>query len=575
MKVSSPNAARSSEPRCGARWSRALVATGVLLACGWTTLQAACSARQESFGPPVVRRLTEPQYRATITDIFGADVPIVGRFERGLRSEGLLAVGTSRAGISPFSVEQYDASALGVAEVVVSEERRGELVPCQPESETRFDPECATRFVEHYGRLLFRRPMTSEETARFVEAALAGHTRLGNFYSGLQFALAGMMVSPEFLLRIERVEPDPARPGDVRLDAYSRATRLSYFLTNSTPDDELLRAAGAGELDTQDGLERQVDRLIDSERFERAVRTFFEDMLQFDLFEDLAKDPVIYPAFNSVGAADAAEQTLRTILDHLLDQQGDYRELFTIRKTDLTRKLGILYSMPVRTRNGWEPAEFAESGGRAGIHTHISFLALHSHPGRSSATLRGVALREIFLCQEVPEAPAAVGDFTVFEDTSNKAVPTARDRLEVHRTEPTCASCHRIMDPLGLALENFDGAGGFRTHENGAPIDAGGSLDGRELDGAIGLGQALHDHQGTTECLVDKLYRFAVGRDTILEERWLLKDLHQSFEASGYRLQDLARAIALDRSFHAVSMPSNQAASSTHADAQTSAGDQS
>ena len=233
------------------------VGLSVVQVSAWSAKEA-----ESSGGPPTVRRLTESQYRATVADIFAPDIPVVGRFERELRTDGLIAIGTSEAGMSAFSVEQYDASARGIAKEVVSKARREKLVPCQPKAETEFDEACAKRFVEHYGTLLFRRPLTSAETKRFVDTARSGHKGLGNFYSGLEFALAGMMVQPDFLLRIERVEPDPKHKGQVRLDAYSKATRLSYFLTNSTPDKELLRAAGAGELDTEEGLARQADRLM-------------------------------------------------------------------------------------------------------------------------------------------------------------------------------------------------------------------------------------------------------------------------------------------------------------------------
>ena len=285
-------------------------------------------------GPPLIRRLTESQYRATVADIFGPDIPVVGRFERGLRADGLLAVGTSQAGISTFSFEQYDASAQGVAAAVVNDAHRGKLVGCQPHSDNSFDAACATQFVQHYGEALFRRPLSGEETKRYVRTAHDAEQRMGSFYEGLRFALAGMMDAPDFLVRIERAVPvRTPPPGRLQLDAYSKATRLSYFLTNSTPDAELLRAAGAGELDTDAGLARQADRLIASPHYEAAVRAFFQDMLEFDSFDELAKDPVIYPAFNSTVAHDAQEQTLRTILNLLLTQRGDYRDIFTTRDT--------------------------------------------------------------------------------------------------------------------------------------------------------------------------------------------------------------------------------------------------
>lgn len=503
-------------------------------------------------GPAVMRRLTESQYRATIADIFGQDIPIKARFERGLRAEGLLAIGTGHSGMSPFSIEQYDAAALGVAAQVLSEQRREKSVPCKPSGgPTNFDAACAKQFVAQYGTQLFRRPLHDEETTRFVAAARAGHERLNDFYSGLQFALVGMMVSPEFLLRIERTRDSD--DGDVReLDAWSKATRLSYFLTNSTPDRELLRAAGAGELDTNKGLKQQVDRLLASPRFEEAVRAFFQDMLQFDRFADLAKDPVVYPAFNSTVATDAQEQTLRTITDLLIEQRGDYRDLFTTRRAFLTRALGIVYRMPVPTRNGWETTEFPANGKRAGIQSQVAFLSLNSHPGRSSATLRGKAIREVFLCQEVPDPPPNV-NFAVVQDPSNKAMPTARDRLEAHRTEPACAGCHKITDPLGLTLENFDGLGSYRTTENGASIDASGSLDGTDFNSAEGLSSALREHPETPRCLVEKMYRFAVGRDTEMEERPYMDYLIKTFQGAGYRVPELMRTIALSENFFAVS----------------------
>jgi len=525
-------------------------------------------------GPALVRRLTESQYRATIADVFGPDIPIAARFEPDLRAEGLIAIGTSEAGMSPFSIEQFDAAAQSVAAAVLDEAHRHEFVPCAPASASDFDDGCARRFVEDYGRRLFRRPLSTAETSRYVAAARAAQAHFGDFYQGLEFALAGMMVAPDFLLRIERTATEPGDSAPLRLDAYSQAARLAYFLSDATPDEELLRAAGAGELDTDQGLRRQVDRLIASPHFERAVRAFFRDMLQFDGFADLAKDPVVYPAFNSTVAADAQEQTLRTIVEQLIARNGDYRDLFTTRLAFLTRALGIVYRLPVPPRQGWEVAEFPAASHRQGIQSHVAFLALHSHPGRASATLRGQAMREIFLCQEVPDPPANV-TFAIIQDSSNARMPTARERLEAHRTQPACAGCHKIMDPLGLTLENFDGLGTFRTTEQGTPIDASGSLDGRDFDTPEGLAQALHDHPETPRCLVEKMYRFAVGRDTRMEERPYMDFLTASFEAQDYRVPALMRTIALSRNFFAIAPPEEPGSSYAGGESAPREGDQS
>ena len=559
FKNSSPMRPTLSLMRKHTVTARRVAAMGIAI-CGLAIVQETAWSKETAGGPAVVRRLTESQYRASVADIFGADTPVVGRFERELRSDGLIAVGTSEAGMSSFSIEQYDASARGIAAMVISKEHREQLLPCQPDVETSFDKGCAQKVVDRYGPLLFRRPLTSQEKKNFVDTARIGYDRLGNFYRGVEFALAGLMVKPDFLLRIEHIEPDPRRSGEFRLDPYSKAMRLSYFLTNSTPDSELLRAAGAGELDREASRKAQVERLMASPRFETAVRAFFEDMFEFEKFDDVSKDPIIFPVFNSDVAADAQEQTLRTVTNHLLTKQGDYRDLFTTQSTFLTRALGRVYKVPVATRNDWEAKEFAANSGQSGILTNVSFLALHSHPGRSSPTLRGKAIREVFMCQKVPDPPPDVDFSAVDQVVNNKVSPTARDRLEEHQTEPSCTSCHKSIDPLGLTLENFDGVGSFRAIENGATIDASGTLDGVEFSGAQGLGKALHDNPATTHCLVDKMYRSALGRALVPQERATLEELNRVFAANGYRVPDLMRAIALSDAFFAVAGPSNESA---------------
>lgn len=519
---------------------------------GCDNRQAVTAEPDPMGGPALVRRLTESQYRATVADIFAPDVPIAARFERGVRAEGLIAVGTSLAGLSPFSIEQYHAAARGVAEEVLSEKRRSQFLPCTITTEKTFDEACARTFVQHYGPLLLRRPLTAEEVDAHIATIRDSTALLGSFSAGLESLLVGFMVSPEFLYRVERIDSGSPASGVAELDPYSKASRLSYFLTNSTPDRELLRAAGAGELDSEEGLAKQVDRLMQSPRFPDTVRAFFADMLVFDHFDDLSKDSTLYPAFNSTVAADAQEQTLRTITHHLLDEQGDYRNLFTTQEAFLTRNLGVVYRVPVPTRSGWEHTEFSEQSQRVGIQSHISFLALHSHPGRSSPTLRGKAIREIFLCQPVPDPPPNV-DFTAVDfESTNHSMPTARDRLDRHNREPACAGCHLITDPPALTLENYDGLGAYRTHENGAPINTNGSLDGVEFNSPDGLATALQQHPETPRCLTERLYRYAVGRDTTWEERPYMDWLIARFGESGYKVPQLMRAIALSRNFFTV-----------------------
>jgi hypothetical protein len=272
----------------------------------------------------------------------------------------------------------------------------------------------------------------------------------------------------------------------------------------------------------------------------------------------LAKDPVIYPAYRPQVAGDSAEQLMRTLTDHLLTRRGDYRDLFTTRRTFINGSLGAIYRVPVDQTQAWTPYEFPQDGPRAGLLTQVGFLSLYSHAGRSSPTKRGRALREVFLCQNVPDPPPNV-DFSIVEDP-NAHFTTARERLHAHNTDPTCAGCHRLTDPMGLTLEKFDGAGQWRTAENKAAIDTSGELDGQRFDDAVGLGRAMHDNPGTVSCLVNRMYSYSLGREIGKADRPVVDYLATRFAAQGHRVPDLMQTIALSKSFRAAVVPETEPA---------------
>src|SRR5204862_7605659 len=258
------------------------------------------------------------------------------------------------------------------------------------------------------------------------------------------------------------------------LDSYSRATRLSFLMWNTTPDAELLGAARSGELNTSEGLAKQVDRLMASPRLDAGMRAFFGDMLQLDSFDTVSKDSLLYPKWGSTMATSAREETLRTVIGLALHDNGDIRDLMTTRETYIDRRLAVLYRVPFPFTGDWVKYEFPADSGRSGILTQISMLSMFSHPGRSSPTKRGVALLDILLCEPTPAPPANV-DFSLVNDVSGN-LKTVRERLEAHATNPTCASCHTHSDPIGLVLEGFDTIGGRRTKENGVVINLKASL---------------------------------------------------------------------------------------------------
>lgn len=529
---------------------------GICLLGAGISVRALAADTDVAADKPTSMRISSTQYRRTISDIFGSSIIITARFEAETRENGLLAIGALNNSVSEDGFERYSEIAKDVAAQVTDKNHRNVLIPCKPKSATASDDACAGKFLSATGRLLYRRPLKKEEVRALVGVARDSADKKKDFYAGISISLADLLISPDFLFRYRKLEADPAHPGRSRLDGYSKATILSSFLWNANPDDLLLKAAENGSLQTEKGLAKQVDRMIASPEIASGVRTFFSDMLGLDQFDVLSKDAKFFPRFTPAAKRDAPEQTLRTIVDHVINRQGDYRDLFTTRHTFLTRALAALYGVPLveTTDNArpmrWLPYTYADGDPRAGILSQASFVALYSGAGRTSPTVRGKNFRLNILCQVVPPPPPNI-DFSALEDISNPKFKTVRDRLTAHRNNPTCAGCHRLMDPVGLAFENFDSSGGFRTMENGAPIDTSGEWNGVKFFGPVELTRALHDDPAVTSCVARKAFAFASGAmPPVNTTQW--KDVQAKFAGSNYNFLRLMREIAVSELLYAV-----------------------
>lgn len=511
-----------------------------------------CSAGAVAANKPVsIRLISAQQYANTIRDVFG--LPFQSRrFAPVRRVEGLVTVGSGTAVVTAGALDLLDVAAREVAAQVVALENRHALIPCKPQDATLADDACAAQFFTRAGRALLRRSLAPEEVAGYVALARQGALESKSFYTGIATGLASLLVDPEFLYFVMSAEPDPDRPGQYRLDGRSKAMRLSLLMWNTAPDEALLQAAERGELHTRAGLKRQVERMAKSPRLQDGVRAFFDDMLVLEKFDNLAKDGTIYPAYTLKVRDDAREQALRTIVDHVVVRDQDYRDLFESRRTFLTPELAVLYgvSIPAAGSHDWVPYEFPPDDPRAGLLTQIAFLSAYSHPGRTSPTQRGRALREAFMCQKVQDPPGNV-DFSLIEDP-NAVFHTARERLAAHNNEPTCAGCHKVTDPIGLTLEHFDGAGQFRLKEGGVLIDTTGELDGVEYSDARGLAKAVRNNPAVVSCLVSRVYQYGLARPVTKEDEPTLARIGRQFAADGYRFVALMKSLALDEAFFAV-----------------------
>lgn len=503
------------------------------------------AAAQDTGGShgPALRRLNEGQYLRSIEQVFGHGIRVPGRFAPPLREQGLLAIGEAHVSVSPSGLEQYELRAREIAEQALA--LPGVRPNCANQG-NRFDRDCAEQFLGKYGRLLYRRSLDAAELAGVVAVSQRAAATSGDFGKGLQAGLSRLLVSPYFIFRLERAAAAPDAMGRAVLDDTSLATRISFLLWDAPPDEELLAAAERGDLREDAKLAAQVDRMMASPRFEQGVRSFFFDMFGFDQFAGLVKDQAIFPKFNSELARDAQEQTLRTLVNLLVTEKGDYRDIFSTRKTFMNRGLAALYKVPAPSAGveGWAPYTFPDDSPRAGILSLAGFLMLDpTHEGKSSPTIRGKAVRELLLCQPVPAPPPNV-NFSIVQDDSNPLLKTARQRLIAHQESPACAGCHALTDPIGLSLENYDGVGAFRSHEHDAAIDATGTFDGKPYVGLLGLSQRLRESADPPACLVQRLFEYGSGRAVGAGDNAWLESTITRFETDGYRLPALMRRIA-------------------------------
>jgi len=522
------------------------ISTAIVLA---TPVYAASLPSQEVAS---LRRLTQEEYRNSISDIFGSEIEVRGVFEPTIRVGGLQAASTTVLSVTPVGFESFTKMADSIAVQVTAEKYRSKL-PCAPKDAKAADDACTGQILSHYGMMLFRRPLANDEVKSRVALAHGLAEKQKDFYAGLRYGLASLLQASDFVFRKEMATP-AADKKSFTLDPYSRATRLSYLLWNTTPDHELLDAAQKGDLNTQAGLDKQVDRLMASPRLEVGMRAFFNDMMELDTFDTVSKDSILYPKWGSAIANSAKEETLRTMIGLTLKENGDIRDLMTTRKTYVNRNLAAIYQLPFSFTGEWVPYEFPADSGRSGLLTETSMLAMFSHPGRSSPTKRGVALMDIMLCEPTPAPPANV-DFSVVNDTSG-ALKTVRERLMAHAGNPTCASCHNHSDPIGLTLEGFDTIGGRRTKENGAVIDVSAAIKGDKFAGGEGLGKYLHDNPKFPACVARKLFAYGRGENSEDVTASAFKASYKAFTDSGYHLKTLIKGMAASPEFYGAPIPS-------------------
>ena len=499
---------------------------------------------------PDLRRLTHSQFNNTVRDLLGDQTSPASQFPpedfvNGFRNQ------SQAQSLSPLLIEAYSGAAEKLAGAAFRNGDTHGLIPCKPSAA------CRARFVREFGLKAFRRPLDPLEQKRYETLM----SQEGDLIKGAQLVTEAMLQSPNFLLRLDETSDPKWKP-------YVTASRLSYALWDTMPDAELFAAAARGDLSTRQGVDKTVRRMLDHPQARRALDDFVSQWLRFDRILTASRDRRKFPLFTGE-AATAMTAEARMFVADLVWNDRNFMDLFTAKYGYVNADLAPIYKVPPPTKE-FERIAFTPESERAGILGQTLFLALTAKPDDSSPTARGLFVREQFLCQHVPDPPANVN--TNLPPVTEARPQTNRDRMSEHATNPSCATCHKLIDPIGFGLEKFDAVGakrekfllqfiaargegkGKRTPPKTVELD----IDGRgyvtgipdsQFSSPAELGSVLAKSSLCQECVVKQYFRYISGRLETPADRPVLRKLLDDFRNSQFRFKELIVSLLLEREF--------------------------
>jgi hypothetical protein len=520
----------------------------------------------------VLRRLNRSEYGHTIRDLTGLDLDPTNELPTDDSGYGFDTIGEVLT-MSPLLVEKYLAVATRIGEAVADEavategrypEQVRRVFPLGPEpADTARRAEHLRDTIARLGARAFRRPLDAATCERLLAiAAAAIDAPGGSFERGVAAALTAMLAAPRFLFRVEQPGAGPIDRGAVPLDDHSLATRLSYLLWSSLPDDDLVEVARAGELHQR--LGEQVDRLIADARADRFVADFVGQWLKtrdvetaaFDVREILrSRDQFMAERIFSPRVRAAMRQETELLVARLLRDDRPATDLLVARETFLNSRLARFYGIPGVEGPEMRLVSLAPDSHRGGLLTHASFLAVTSNPTRTSPVKRGLFILENLLGTPTPPPPPDVPPLEAAARSDRR--PSMRELMELHRRDALCASCHERMDPLGLALEGYNALGQWRGHDADG-LDTSGRLvtgetfaDARELAEVIAGPRRRDFHR----CLAEKLLTYALGRGLEYFDGPAVDTIVDEMERDGGGLRALVQAVCRSVPFRMMRPP--------------------
>jgi hypothetical protein len=492
---------------------------------------------------PTIHRLTTPQLQNTWIALFGEPLVVPTDLPNDDLLYGFTSIAAAGATISSLDAEKYENATYDVLDQVWGDAaRRDALVGCAP---TAVSDPCVREFLEDFAKKAWRRPVESAEIDSVLGVGEAVAADLGDVQLGVKYAAAAVLQSPSFVFRIEIGEPDAEREGELRYTSWEMASRLSYLLWDSPPDEGLMIAAETDALSNAEGVRLEAERMIDDPRARPALIRFFGDFLTMNKLDVLDKSPEKFPAFTPTLGPAMRIEIERMFENIVFEEQSDFRTLFTTRETYINEELAAVYGIPNITGPDFQPYVFADGDPRAGLLTTPGFLAVNSHKTQTSPTHRGRFVRLNLLCQDVPPPPPGVD--TSLPEPAPGETQTLRQRLEVHREKPECRSCHQMMDPIGFAYENFDAIGSYRTvDENGLPIDSVTELNSDPVDGPIQMGELVAQLPEVGACIARRFYEHAGAHLATQHEEVAVEALVESFVSSNYDFKEMVVGLVIN-----------------------------
>ncbi|RMF96820.1 MAG: DUF1592 domain-containing protein [Planctomycetota bacterium] len=489
-------------------------------------------------GRTTIRRLNRRQYVNTVRDLLGVEVDgdALPPDDVGYGFDSIADV----LSLPPMLMDKYVALAEDVA-------RRIDVPPLPEENPVAYaQAELRTLMGRAY-----RRPVRDDEFARLWKLVESAYQEGETPETCRRLAVEALLVSPHFLFRIER-DPPELPDGAVRpLDDFELAVRLSYFLTVSMPDERLAAKASAGELQRVDVLEAEAKRLLDSPRSREFVADFTEQWLQLRNLDDLEPDPKLFPVFDTKLRRSLREEAIR-LVTAFIEEDRPIVEMLDCDFTFVDRRLAAHYGLEGTFDDSFRRVSLKGTH-RGGLITLGAVLAVTGNPTRTSPVKRGKWIMENILGTSPPDPPPNVPMLP--DDGGGPVTGSLRQRMEKHRSDPTCAVCHKQMDPLGFALENFDAIGRWRTSDGGQPIDAADVLpDGRSFDGPDAFRRMLREtaQREFVECVVRKLMIYALGRGLEESDACTVRAIVDELIETDGSLRDAISAIVRSDTFRKV-----------------------